>query len=64
MNFTIDGAPEADLRGNLTKEDTSVGRVIIITYGYQFHWNDLIYFFLDNAWDNFIYFVPVAQPPP
>lgn len=60
MNFTIDGAPEADLRGNLTKEDTSVGRVIIITYGYQFHWNDLIYFFLDNAWDNFIYFVPVA----
>lgn len=60
MNFTFDGAPEEDLRGALTKEDTPVGRVIIITYGYQFHWNDLIYFFLDNAWDNFIYFVPVA----
>lgn len=60
MNFTLGGASEADLRGALTKEDTPVGRVIIITYGYQFHWDDLIYFVRDNARDNFIYFVPVA----
>jgi signal transduction histidine kinase len=60
MNFTLDGATEADLRGALTKEDTSVGRVIIVTYGYQFHWGDLIYFFRDNARDNFIYFIPIA----
>ena len=43
MNFTLDGTTDADLRGALTKEDSSVGRVIIITYGYQFHWGDLIY---------------------
>ncbi|HEY8031880.1 MAG TPA: HAMP domain-containing sensor histidine kinase [Methylocella sp.] len=60
MNFTFEGAPDSDLRGALTKVDTSAGRVIIVTYGYQFHWDDLIYFFRDNAWDNFIYFVPVA----
>jgi signal transduction histidine kinase len=60
MNFTLDSAPEADLRGALTKEDRSVGRVIIITYGYRFQWDDLLYFFRDNARDNFIYFIPVA----
>lgn len=60
MNFTLDGATEPDLRGSLTKEDTPVGRVIIVTYGYQFHWSDLLYFFRDNARDNFIYFMPMA----
>ncbi len=59
MNFTMDGAKDPGLRGTLTKEDTSVGRVIIVTYGYQFHFSDLYYFFHDNARDNLIYFLPV-----
>ena len=64
MNFTFEGAPDSDLRGALTKVDTSAGRVIIVTYGYQFHWDDLIYFFRDNAWDNFIFSFPSPRPPP
>ncbi|QGM44955.1 sensor histidine kinase [Methylocystis heyeri] len=59
MNFTLDGMGDPSLRGALTKEDTSVGRVFIVTYGYRFHVSDFLYFFRDNARDNFIYFLPV-----
>ena len=60
MNFTLADARPAELRGAMTKEDTAIGRVIIATYGYEFHWSDLGYFIRDNARDNFIYFIPVA----
>jgi len=60
MNFTIEGGPDSDLRGALTKEDTALGRVLIVTYGYHFRALDLLYFFRDNARDNLIYFIPVA----
>jgi signal transduction histidine kinase len=58
MNFVGKDAAGGELRGALTKEDTSIGRVIIATYGYKFSNEDLIYFFRDNARDNFIYFLP------
>lgn len=60
MNFKIEDAGSHNLRGVLTKADTSIGRVIIVTYGYQFHWEDLFYFVRDNARDNLIYFIPMA----
>jgi len=58
MNFIGHDSTGGELRGALTKQDTSVGRVIIVTYGYRFSQEDLIYFFRDNARDNFIYFLP------
>ena len=58
MNFVGWDAAGAELRGALTKQDTSIGRVIIVTYGYKFSSEDLVYFFRDNARDNFIYFLP------
>lgn len=60
MNFRLGNGQQDELRGALTKADTSVGRVIIVTYGYILRWSDLFYFIYDNARDNFIYFVPVA----
>jgi signal transduction histidine kinase len=60
MNFRLSEEPAPNLRGALIREDTSVGRVIIVTYGYILHWDDLVYFVRDNARDNFIYFIPVA----
>jgi signal transduction histidine kinase len=59
MNFTLDDTGDDTLRGSLVKEDTSVGRVLIVTYGYKFSIDDLLYFFRDNARDNLIYFLPV-----
>ena len=58
MNFASKDAAGGELRGALTKQDTSIGRVILVTYGYKFSWEDLAYFFRDNARDNFIYFLP------
>ncbi len=60
MNFQLESEKAPDLRGALTKQDTPVGRLLIVTYGYKFQWDDPLYYFRDNVRDNFLYFIPVA----
>jgi signal transduction histidine kinase len=57
MEFTLPGGQKADGQAVLEADDTPIGRLQIVVYGYKSYWADFLVGFLKQSWGHIYYLV-------
>jgi signal transduction histidine kinase len=57
IEFTLPGRDQADSKAVMQVDETPIGRLHVVVYGFKGHWSDLVIGFLKQSWGHIYYLV-------